>query len=83
MVLFVLPSYQPSSKLEIELNMSVPAKKLNQDRIETPSLDALSPDDYRQQGLKVLARIIARIHMQRATKNLEGSDGPSKGKPSS
>jgi hypothetical protein len=62
--------------------MTVPAKKPKQDRIETLSLDAFSPDDYRLQGLRVLARIIARVHIQRMTKKLEGRDGPFKGEPS-
>lgn len=82
MILFALPSYQSLAKLEMELKMTVPAKKSNQDRVETPTLDAFSSDDYQQQGLRVLARIIARVHMQRATKKLEGRDGPFKGEPS-
>jgi len=69
MTLSALSSYKPSSKLEIELEMPVPAKKPKQDRIETPSPDAFSPADYRLHGLRVLARIITRIHMQRSPKN--------------
>jgi len=62
--------------------MTVPAKKPKQARIETLSSDAFPPADYQLQGLRVLARIIARVHIQRMTKKLEGGDGPFKVEPS-
>jgi hypothetical protein len=48
---------------------------------QTPESSAFKSSEY-EQGLRVLARIIARIHTQRATKKLEGKDGLFKGDPS-
>jgi hypothetical protein len=34
-------------------------------KAQTPESYALTSSDYQQQGLRILARIIARVHMQR------------------
>jgi hypothetical protein len=50
-------------------------------KASVPQIDIIGSDDY-ERGLRVLARIIARVHVRRITKKFEGRAEPFKGEPS-
>lgn len=58
--------------------MTVPAEKPNQGQIETISSNVLPLDEYHHRGLRVLARIIARVHMKNALNKAESKDSGDK-----